>query len=279
MTTASAPALVQLTQNFVASLSPAYASAAFLQQTLQLGFDDGAGAITVGGFIADGGKAGFVKQGAPIPVHSRLVTPCMLEPSTIKTISTMTVEMVTGSNAQALIEDVLRQDVGLALDGALFDANPAVAETRPAGLRHGIAPLTASAATDPTDAMLADIATVAGGVAPVAGNSPITLVANPVRAMMLKLRAPRDLPVTVLASSSIAPADLVALAPSAVVSRDGRCPGNQRREGNSRASGRCADQYRHGGIAERRGGSDNLDLSNRRSRPEMQDAGFMVATG
>ncbi len=66
--------------------------------------------------------------------------------------------------------------------------------------------------------MLADIATVAGGVAPVAGNSPITLVANPVRAMMLKLRAPRDLPVTVLASSAIAPADLVAIAPSAVVS-------------------------------------------------------------
>lgn len=217
-TTTSASALVQLTQNFVASLSPVYASAAFLQQTLQLSFDDGAGTITVGSFIADGGKAGFVKQGAPIPTYSRLVSPCMLEPSTIKTISTMTVEMVTGSNAQALIEDVLRQDVGLALDSALFDANPAVVETRPAGLRHRITALPASDATDPTDAMLADIATVAGGVAPVAGNSPITLVANPVRAIMLKLRTPRDLPVTVLASSSIAPADLVAIAPSAVVS-------------------------------------------------------------
>lgn len=73
-------------------------------------------------------------------------------------------------------------------------------------------------ATDPTEAMLADVATVAGGVAPVAGNSPITRVANPVRAIMLKLRIPRDLPVTVLTSSSIAPADLIALAPSAVVS-------------------------------------------------------------
>jgi len=217
MTTTSAAALVRLTAHFVASLSPAYASAAFLTQTLQLSFD-GAGTITVGAFIVDGGKAGFVKQGAPIPVYSQLVTPCILEPSTIKTISTLTAEMVTGSNAQALIEDVLRQNVGLALDGALFDANPAVAETRPAGLRHGIAALTASVATDPTDAMLADIATVAAGVAHAAGNSPITLVANPVRAIMLKLRTPRDLPMTVLASSAIAPADLVALAPSAVVS-------------------------------------------------------------
>ena len=105
-------------------LSSAYASAAFLQQTLQLGFDDGAGAITVGGFIADGGKAGFVKQGAPISVHSRLVKPCVLEPAMIKTNSTLTVEMVIGSNAQALIEDVMRQDVGLALDAALFYVTP-----------------------------------------------------------------------------------------------------------------------------------------------------------
>ena len=142
-----------------------------------------------------------------------MAAPLLLDPSKLATITPFTAEMVSGSadNTQAMIEDALTRSVGLGLDVALFDSNPAIPETRPAGLRNGIVALIASAETNPTDAMLADIATVAGAVAPVAGNTPIILVANPVRALMLRLRAPRELPVTVLASSAIAPADLIAV--------------------------------------------------------------------
>ena len=128
--------------------------------------------------------------------------------------------MVSGSNGNAVkvVEDVLSRSIGLGLDAALFDVNPSISETRPAGLRFGIAALTASASTDATEAMLADVATVVAAVAPIAGNSPIVLVANPVRAMMLQLKTPRALPVTVLASSTVAPADLIAIVPSAIAS-------------------------------------------------------------
>ena len=37
-----------------------------------------------------------------------------------------------------MIADVLTRSVGLTLDAVLFDANPAVAEVRPAGLRNGV---------------------------------------------------------------------------------------------------------------------------------------------
>lgn len=77
----------------------------------------------------------------------------------------LTREMLKGSpaNMQIKIDDALKQCIALALDAALFDQNPADPGLRPAGLRHNIAASPASAAADPVTAMLADVATVAGG--------------------------------------------------------------------------------------------------------------------
>ena len=226
-TTANTPALLQtVVAGFVASLNPAYASAALLAQTLQLTFD-GNNAISVPGFVADASRAAFVKERDPIPVHSRLVTPSLLEPHKVATISMLTVEMVTGSNAQALIENILKQDVGLAREVALFDANPAVVETRPAGLRHDIGALPASPITDPpnpTAAMMADVSKVLGAVSVVAGNVLPVLIAAPARASMLRLFGPRSIQSTVLASSAVADTDLIAIAPNAIASASGSVP-------------------------------------------------------
>jgi hypothetical protein len=143
----------------------------------------------------------------------------ILSPDKLAVIAALSSEMIAGSNAELLVRDALSQSAALALDTVLLDANASTA-ARPAGLRYNIAALTASALTDRTEAMLADIATVAGGVAPVAGNAPITLVANPVRAMTLRLRAPRELPVSILASFAIAnDDDYDVLADGAVVGR------------------------------------------------------------
>jgi hypothetical protein len=144
----------------------------------------------------------------------------ILTPDKLAVICVLSSEMIQGSNAENLVRDALSRSAALALDTALLDAD-ASTTARPAGLRYGISALTASALTDRTEAMLADIATLAGAVAPVAGNAPIVLVANPVRAMMLRLRAPRELPVSVLASSAVAAGDLIAVAPPALVSAVG----------------------------------------------------------
>ena len=164
--TTNTPALLQtLTKYFVSSLSPAWAGATFLEQTLQLEFGNSA-VISVPSFVVDANGANFVGQGAPIPARSLAVTPCLLEPHKIASISTLTIEMVSGSggNAQKMVEDVLTRDVGLRLN-SVFDANAAVPNLRPAGLRFCIAAL-AGASTDAyaDNAMRADVAKVVGAV-------------------------------------------------------------------------------------------------------------------
>jgi hypothetical protein len=224
-TTSAASLLSTLTEYFLESLSGVWASATLLEETLQLSFD-GAAVISVPAFVADATGAGFVGEGAPIPARSLVASALSLDPSKLAVIVGLSNEVVSAAagNAEAMVSDVLTRSVGLALDSALFDANPAVPEVRPAGLRNGIAALTASAATNATDAMIADVGKVAGAVAAVAGNSPIILVANPARALTLKLRAPRELPLTVLASSAIAAGDLIAVAPNAIVSATDSAP-------------------------------------------------------
>lgn len=224
-TTADMPALLQeMTADFIGSLTGIAAAPVVIARSLQLIFGKNA-SISVPAFITDASKAGFVKEGDPIPVHSRLVEPCELTLGKLATISTLTVEMATGTNAEPMIKDVMKQDTVLALDPAFFDANPAVAQTRPAGIRHNIAASTASAVPDASNAMVADIKTLVSVVAPVAGNEPIVLVASPARAKTMPLDKQIDLSsFIVLPSSAIADDDLIAIAPRAIVSATGGTP-------------------------------------------------------
>jgi hypothetical protein len=70
----------------------------------------------------------------------------LLEPRKLAVIVALAAEMLTGSNAEALVTDALTRATGLAIDAALFDFE-AADEVRAAGLRHGIAASTASTAT------------------------------------------------------------------------------------------------------------------------------------
>jgi HK97 family phage major capsid protein len=209
-TTTFASLMERAVADFIDSLAPASAGAALLGQGLQLAFGANV-AISVPAFLAAAGNVGWVDESAPIPVRQlNVLGGPILEPTKLAVLTALTNEMLSGSNAEAMVRDALSQSAALALDAALLDAN-AGTTARPAGLRYGISALTASALTDRTEAMLADIATLAGAVAPVAGNAPIAIIANPVRAMMLRLRSTRELSVAVLASSAVAAGDLIAV--------------------------------------------------------------------
>src|SRR5260370_6473303 len=95
-TMGTAAALQHLTTTFVASLAPVSAAAILLERTLQLNFD-GAGTISVPGFVADASGASFVGEGAPIPPRSLLATPLLLDPSQLATISALTNEVTPRS--------------------------------------------------------------------------------------------------------------------------------------------------------------------------------------
>ncbi len=229
ISTTSASALMRtLTEYLIASLSGISAAAILLAKTMQLSFA-GSAVISVPSFVADASGSSFVGEGMPIPARSLLAQPLLLTPSKLATISALTSEMAnaSGGNAEKMIGDVLMRSTGLALDAALFDANAAVAEVRPAGLRNGVAASTASAATDPTDAMIADIATLTAVVAAVAGTEPVVLIGAPARARTMPLRSvalAMDTSFIILPSSAIAPGDLIAIAPGAIVSATDSVP-------------------------------------------------------
>jgi Phage capsid family len=218
--TTAASAMKTVVADFVESLAPASAGAALLQQGLQVTLD-GTMSVTVPSFLAAASNVGWIDEAAPIPNRQlAVIAGPTLSADKLAVLVALSSEMLSGSNAEAFVRDALTQSAGLALDSALFDAAAASA-ARPAGLRNGISALTASAPPDKLDAMIADISALVTAVAAVARNGPIVLVAAPAKAMTLRIRAPRELPVDILASSALAANDVIAIAPNTLVSGNG----------------------------------------------------------
>jgi hypothetical protein len=196
-------------------LGPAAAGALLLQQCLVLAFD-GNGLISAPGFVAGAGNAGFVAEGAPIPVRQLAATAALLQPYKLGTIGVLSREMVESSNAEALVGDVLMRAAAAAIDVALFGSAAATAAA-PAGLRNGIAALTPSAATDALQQFYEDCANLINAVAPVGGGGPFILIGSPGRVAAMVMRfvlQPGN--VTVLSSNAMGN-DLMCVAPQAMV--------------------------------------------------------------
>ena len=109
-----------------------------------------------------------MREGAPIPVHGLTAAGALLEPRKLAVIVALSAEMIAGSNAEALVTDALTRATSLAIDAALFDAI-AGDDVRPAGLRYDITASTASASTDPGEAMIEDMSALAAAVSVIGG--------------------------------------------------------------------------------------------------------------
>jgi hypothetical protein len=203
-----------LIADLIATIGSTGAGARLLQAGLQLVFGS-AGSIYVPGFEATADKVGFVREGAPIPVHGLTTTGGFLEPRKLAVIVGLTSEMIASSNAETMVIDALVRATSLALDAALFDALPAD-DVRPAGLRHDIAASTASENTDSDDAMIEDLSTIAGAVSVIGG--PIMAVASPERAIKIGLRARRELPLGIVGTPAVAGNDVLAVAVNGLAS-------------------------------------------------------------
>jgi hypothetical protein len=166
----------KIVRDGLAGMGPAAAGAVVLQQSLVLTWD-GNGLISVPGFVAGAGNAGFVAEGAPIPVRQLTSGATLLSPHKLATIGVLTREMMESSNAEALIGDVLMRSAAAALDVALFGSGAAAAQ--PAGLRNGIAALTPSAGTDMAQAFYSDVSALINATAVVGGGGPYVFVGGP----------------------------------------------------------------------------------------------------
>jgi HK97 family phage prohead protease len=88
----------------------------------------------------------FVAQGAPIPVRQGAFAAITFTPKKMAVISTFTREIAEHSTPaiDGLIRQAITEDTSVAIDTVLLDANAATT-TRPAGLKNGVAAITATA--------------------------------------------------------------------------------------------------------------------------------------
>ena len=208
--------------DFLAALGPQSAGVQLLERGLQLSFDEAA-VISLPSFVADQNSVAFVQEGAPIPVRQFAITTPVpqLVPRKLALITSLTNEMLASSHAEQFVRDLLLRNTALGLDKFLFDAQPADA-ARPAGLRYGIAALTASNATDLHEAAVEDITALLNAVSAV-GND-IYLVASPARARIAQLRAQGGPLPPILGSAAINAADMIAVAADALASATDAAP-------------------------------------------------------
>lgn len=88
----------------------------------------------------------FFAQGAPIPVRQGAFTAITLTPKKLGVITTLTREITEHStpSIEGIVRGAILEDTAVAIDSILIDANPATT-TRPAGLKNGVAKVTATA--------------------------------------------------------------------------------------------------------------------------------------
>jgi hypothetical protein len=215
-TTANTATLVAVSifAGFIASLGPVSAAAALMSRALGFEFGQGRGAILVPGVTVP--SAGFVGEAAPIPVTNAAVGGPILRPSKLATITALSREMLEGTpvNLEAAVGAALRESTSGSLDAAMFSTND-VTPTTPAGILHNITPLTPSSAAFPSDALVQDLAALAGAVVRAAGGS-LVFVCAPEQAISIALRAPRDVPYAVLPSAALPAGTVIALASQAL---------------------------------------------------------------
>jgi len=122
-------------------------------------------------------SGGFFGEGAPINVGSLLISAVNLQTKKAASITAVTREVLKGSaaNVQTSLQQLLAEDLSLAVDVVLLDAVAADA-IRPAGLRAGVAGLTPAATGTPTEKAAADVGALVGAIMP--ASKPILIAAG-----------------------------------------------------------------------------------------------------
>jgi Phage capsid family len=213
--TGSASTLSQIVPSFLASLIPMSAGAALLQQGIVLQWDHAAGISlpNITGIVAD-----WVSELAPIPVKAATTGPGpRLDPYKLAVITTLTGEMVRGSNAEEIVTNTLALSAAPALDAALFSNAAGTPGLKPPGLLNGITPLTASTATPKSDAMVDDLSTLGAAVSAYAGNGNVAFIAAAKQAIAIGLQA-ENLAYPVLMTNALPAATVIAVATPALAS-------------------------------------------------------------
>jgi hypothetical protein len=199
-------------------------AAKVLGRCMSLEWPPGVVLMNVPAISVSGAILAWTGEGNPIPVQDYTTSAAQLTPRKIAAIIAFTREMAEHStpNIESLLRVALSESLGLALDNTLFSAAAGDANT-PTGIFNGIAPLAASTASIPSEAMTEDISRAVASVAAVAGSNPIVLVMSPRQAASMRVRTHigdyETFPSPALADGTIA-----AIATNALASVGDRAP-------------------------------------------------------
>jgi hypothetical protein len=160
----------------------------------------------------------FIGEGAPAPVVQMTTTSNTLGPvKKILIITSFTSELqaVSADSAQKILSQALAYATEMSLDTALFSSNAATA-VAPAGLLHGVTPITnAGASASPLGNIAHDIGSLAQAIANAGFNSDeMILVTNPAMAASARTQTGPHFDYSVLSSSVIPAGEVIGLVPS-----------------------------------------------------------------
>jgi hypothetical protein len=223
--TSSAAALASVAvSDFVASLTPLSAAARLISAGIKADLD-GIAATTIPRRHESkpNADASWIPEGGPIPARQYDLDGVTLGPvRRLAVLSCVTRELAERTSGEAVVATLLREDTASSLDAALFSSAPA--NGQPAGLLAGLTPISASAASDNTAAMIADLEALAGAIADAGGSGEIVFIAAPRQAVSARLRLGTNRGVTVWTSSALAAGTVLAVQPDAFVSAFGPVP-------------------------------------------------------
>jgi hypothetical protein len=111
----------------------------------------------------------------------------------------------------------LREDVAASLDAWVFSTQAGTPGTSPPGLLQGVTPVTASTATDKTEAMLIDLERLAGVIAD-SGGANVVFIAATRQALAARARLFNLDQFTIWPSAALAAGTVVCVCPDAFVS-------------------------------------------------------------
>jgi hypothetical protein len=209
-----------LVSDFVASLAPVSAAARLISAGMPINL---AGKDTVKVPRRQSGAkpvtpVQWVAEGAPIPVKQYVLDAVTLGPACkLASISALSREAVVHASGLATVSTLLREDVSASLDAWMFSTQAGTAGTSPPGLLQGVSPLTASTATDHTEAMLVDLEKLAGVISD-AGGSGVVFIAATRQAIAARLRLRNLDQFSIFPCASLAAGTVVCVEPSAFVS-------------------------------------------------------------
>jgi hypothetical protein len=171
----------------------------------------GAGSVSVPRTNSAFPNAHWIGEGEPLPVFRGDFTSVSIAPKKLAALSVITNELssLSAENAEALIEDLMSDAAGQALDSKVFSADAATT-VAPAGLLHYVTPLTATSGGG-VAAMTGDIAKLVSAIHAAGGGNGIALFAAPQQAVTASILAGASFKVPVVATPSLAAGSIVAI--------------------------------------------------------------------